>query len=118
MNVTNDDFVELDMDIFNVLKDMFAERFPDAVASHNKSALNNINAIIAAIEKGDTVELMRAAHSLKGASGQFGAVLLSELARKMEMYSNSNELDKANEMVQDIIEARISVEALMLKEID
>jgi len=118
VNVTNDNFVELDMDVFNVLKKIFAERFPDAVASHNKSALNNINAIIAAIEKGDAAELEGAAHSLKGASGQFGAVLLSELARKIEMYSNSNEIDKANEMVQDIIEARISVEALMLKELD
>lgn len=118
VNVTNDDFVELDMDVFNELKKIVAEKFPDAVAIYTEISKKNINSIVAAIEKGDGSELEHAAHSLKGSSGQFGAMLLSELARKMELFGKINEIDKAKEIVQDLLDVRRSVEILMLKELN
>jgi len=117
MNIIDNDFAELDVDIFNVLKKMFEEKFPDAVASYTMTAKENISAIMVATEKGDATGLEHAAHALKGASGQFGALLLSELARKLEVFGHCNEVDKAKEIVQDIIDARVSVEKLMLKEL-
>lgn len=117
MNIIDNDFAELDVDIFNVLKKMFEEKFPDAVESYIMTAKEKVRAIMLATEKGDASGLEHAAHALKGASGQFGALLLSELARKMEVFGRCNEVDKAKEIIQDVIDARISVEKLMLKEL-
>jgi len=117
MNIIDNDFAELDVDVFNVLKKMFGEKFPDAVASYTMTAKENVSAIMIATEKGDATGLEHAAHALKGASGQFGALLLSELARKMEVLGHCNEVDKAKEIIQDVVAARISVEKIMLKEL-
>lgn len=114
---TSEEFMKLDLDVFNVLKSMFGDAFPAAVGSHTTSAKENIVRIDDAIKNNDASELEHAAHSLKGASAQFGALLLSELARQMEMHGKAGEVDSAKIILEDLKASRIEAEEMMAKEI-
>ncbi len=115
-DVITSDNKQLDLSVFNTLKEMFADKFSFAVDSHTTSAKNNIKRIENALEKGDASELEHAAHSLKGASGQFGAMKLSELAKQMEQFGKDGELEKAKEIIDELKISREEVEKLMLSE--
>jgi len=114
--ITNDN-KQLDLSVFNILKEMFGDTFSAAVGSHASSAKDNLKRIENSLEKGDASELEHAAHSLKGASSQFGAMALSELARKMEQFGKDGEIEKAKEIIDELKFSREEVEKLMLNEI-
>lgn len=109
---------ELDLKIFNVLKKMFSDKFPEAVKSHTNSAKENILQIEQAFDENDADKLEHAAHSLKGASGQFGAKVLSELARQIEFLAMENKINEAKEILPEIKLALEKVEILMSKELE
>lgn len=107
----------LDLSTFNILKELFGGKMADAVDSHTISAKENIIRIEKAIEKSDASALVHAAHSLKGASSQFGALALCELALKMEEHGKNNMIEKAKELITELQSSREEVEKLMLKEL-
>ncbi len=107
----------LDLPIFNVLKNMFGDAFPAAVGSHTTSAKENVERIEKAIVNNDSKELEHAAHSLKGASGQFGAMVLSELAKQLEQLAKEDNIDKAKHIFPKLKAEREDVEKAMLKEL-
>ncbi|MCK4842065.1 MAG: response regulator [Methylococcales bacterium] len=109
--------LDLDLTVFNVLKEMFGDAFPNAVDSHTKSAKDNIRRIEDALVQNDMSELEHAAHSLKGASGQFGAMVVSELARQMELFGKNGEIDKAKNIIAELKAAREEVEKRIASEI-
>ena len=109
---------ELDLAVFDGLKELFAEAFADAVESHTVSGKNNVARIEAAISNGDANELQHAGHSLKGASGQFGAMVLNDLAKKMELFGKDGDIEKAKEILEDLKQARDRAEELMMIEIN
>lgn len=109
--------LKLDLSVFNVLKEMFGDGFSTAVESHTRSAKDNIEKIEHALDKSDTSELEHAAHSLKGASGQFGAMELCELAKQMEEFGRGNDIESAKEIFSALKEERKNVEEEMLKEL-
>ncbi|MCK4863875.1 MAG: response regulator [Gammaproteobacteria bacterium] len=111
--ITNDN-KQLDLSVFNTLKEMFGDTFSVAVGSHASSAKDNLKRIENAIEKGDASELEHAAHSLKGASGQFGAMRLSKLAEQMEQFGKDAEIEKAKGIIDELKILREEVEKLML----
>ena len=96
---------------------MFGDTFVDAVQSHTNNAKENVNRIENALDNNNANELEHAAHSLKGASGQFGAVVLSELAKRMEQYGKDAAIDKAKNIFVELKTAREEVENLMMQEI-
>ena len=116
-NSDSQDIKELDFNVFNVLKDIFGDNFYNAIDNHTKSAKENILRIETAITNNNASELEHAAHSLKGASAQFGAMVLSDWAKKMEAYGKNNEVNKAKDILQEIIVARENAEKAMLNEI-
>ena len=107
----------LNLSTFNVLKDLFGDSFEDAINSHTLSAKENISRIVEAIEKSDSSQLIHAAHSLKGASSQFGALALSDIALKLEEYGQNNMIEKARELIDELQSVREEAENLMLKEL-
>ena len=108
---------ELDLKVFNVLKQMFSDKFPEAVKNHANSAKENIIQIEQALNENDTDKLEHASHSLKGASGQFGANVLSELARQIEFLAMENKINEAKIILPELKLARKKVEVLMSKEL-
>ena len=114
---SSDNSFKLDLSIFNVLKEMFGDTFSNAVESHTKSAKDNVKRIEGAVKNNDASELEHAAHSLKGASSQFGAMVLSEFARQLEQFGKDGEVEKAKEIIDKLNISRAEVEKLMLNEI-
>ena len=103
----------LDMDVFNQLKQLFGDNFDFGVDQFKTNALKNITNIEQAIEQSDVELLERSAHSLKGASGQFGASYLSSLASEMEVFGREGDVDKARENIARLRDAYEQISALM-----
>ena len=105
----------LDLSVFNVLKGLFGDAFKNAVENHTNSTKDNIKKIEKALNTGDLKELERAAHSLKGAAAQFGAVTLSAIAEKLEQFAEDADIEKAKNLFSQLKTAREKVESEMLK---
>ena len=105
----------LDLSVFNVLKGLFGDAFKNAVENHTNSAKDNIKKIEEALNTADLKELERAAHSLKGAAAQFGAVALTELAKQVEHFAADADIEKAKNLFSQLKTAREKVESEMLK---
>ncbi len=58
-----------------------------------------------AIQAGDARQLQQAAHTLKGASGNVGAMVIYGLALSLETVGKNNEMQKAAELLEKISEA-------------
>lgn len=108
---------QLNLSVFNTLKNMFGDAFLNAVNNHTNSAKENIQRIETALDKNDATELEHAAHSLKGASAQFGATVLSEFATRMEQCGKEEEIEKAKELLDELKVARNDAEELMMQEL-
>ena len=96
----------LDLAVFNRLKQLLGDKFVSLIEQHSQNALENVHRVAEAIAQGDADALERAAHSLKGASAQFGALRLNRLAFDMEALAERGELDKAGAMLAALQEAR------------
>lgn len=59
----------------------------------------DVENVVKNLAAGDLVAAGKVAHSLKGASGVFGAHQLREAAANMEMVCREGSADKANEML-------------------
>lgn len=68
-----------------------------------RERIERIRALALADAIDDFVTLEREAHSLKGAAGTYGAELLAEVARKLEMACNEEKGEEAGEIAEDLI---------------
>jgi len=107
------DIVELNMDTFNNLKQLFEDKFPFAVEQHETSVFDNLQLIKVAIEQQDLETLERISHSVKGSSAQFGALVLSKLAAEMEQLARNNDLDRAVNLFSELSDCQKQVAQLM-----
>ena len=55
----------------------------------------------ATLAKGDAPAAMRAAHTIKGSSGNFGATRLARLAQEVEAHAKAGDLPAASAVVPD-----------------
>ena len=55
-----------------------------------------------AVETGDTVKLQQAAHTLKGASGNVGALMIYEVALFLETVGENNEMFQAADLLEKL----------------
>ncbi len=78
----------IDREVLDSLRELGAEDDPELLAELLDSFLVNtdlrMERLRAAVEQGDAEMLYRAAHSLKGSSGNFGAVNLGALCQQLE----------------------------------
>jgi len=108
---------DFEFDTFYKLKELFGDKFPDAVNQHTENAENNIDNATKAIENKKSKELERCAHSIKGASAQFGAIKFSQLAEKMEAYGKAEDFEKARSLFAQLKKAQQDARDIMLKHI-
>jgi len=108
----------LDFEPFNQLKKMFGDRFPDTIEQHTQNALGNINRAESAILQEDLGLLELAAHSIKGASAQFGAKPLSKVSLKMESLAKEGNLDEAKTLFSELKIAQQKAAKIMLQQIE
>ena len=69
-------------DIINELRDLFLDDFPQQIAK-----------IRAGLDANDATQVARAAHSLKGASGTFGAERVYQVSLSMEQLARDGKLE-------------------------
>jgi len=107
----------LNLSVFNTLKKIFSNKFSVAIENHANSAKKNIEHIETALIENDADALEHAAHSLKGASAQFGAIVLSELAEQIEILAAKMKLEQAVKILPELKRERERVEKLMNDEL-
>ena len=82
----------------------------DLLRSFLESSLLNLEALATAITSGDAPAARMAAHSLKGAAGNFGAETLRCAAAELEHRAQDGSLEGAGEMLAKIRQAFAAVE--------
>ncbi|HDK38508.1 MAG TPA: hybrid sensor histidine kinase/response regulator, partial [Thiolapillus brandeum] len=75
----------VDLAILDELQDLMEEGFADLLKTYLRDSPQRLMDIRDAIKAGDAEMLRGAAHTLKSSSANMGALLLSELAKKLEM---------------------------------
>ena len=108
----------LDLEPFNQLKGMFGDRFAQIIEQHTQNALHNISHIEDAIQQDDLELLERSAHSIKGASAQFGAKKFSETVFKMETLAKEGDLESAKVLFSELQQAQQDAAQAMLQQIE
>ena len=112
---TMDGYSELlDIEAYNKLKELFAAGFLSAIETHTQSVRENVIRAEQAIQQADPELLERAAHSIKGASAQFGAIRLNKLATEIEALAKEGELSSAKSLLAELRVAQERVAELML----
>ena len=74
----------------------------DFIDMYTTQAPQRIEEISQALDEGDYARVMRIAHSLKGASGNLGAVAVAEVARRIELACQASEPEGVERMVEEI----------------
>jgi len=84
--------------------EMEENEFLEMVALFIKASSSDLNQMQSAIDKGDPLQVLRAAHSIKGAAVNLGLMEIHEVAKKIEMEARENRLDGIIEMTETIKE--------------
>ncbi len=108
----------LDLTPFNQLKEIFGDKFPQIIEQHTQNALENVKRAEEAIQHGDLETLELVAHSIKGASGQFGAVQLINASLKMEALAKDGHLESAKKLLEELKTAQQEAAEAMRQEIE
>ncbi len=108
---------KLNISAYNELKVLFSAEFPVAIAKHNANSLKNIELIKMTIGKSDFKAAERAAHSIKGAGGQFGALALAACAEKIENYAHKENKVEIERLLPKLSEEQKAVAILMVDNI-
>jgi HPt (histidine-containing phosphotransfer) domain-containing protein len=69
-----------------------------------ETSASDLHKLRSAIDQGDTQQMVEAAHSIKGASGNLGFMAIFEVAKEVEMKAREKNLYEANEAVVNIKE--------------
>lgn len=92
----------LDQDIFDKLRALFRDKFPDMVELNINTAQKNITLASDSIQNKDLANLELSVHSLKSASRQFGAMQLGDIAEKIEQCAKESDIEQAKILLHDL----------------
>lgn len=90
----------VDLDVFDNLGQLFGDKLPTVVDQFTQSSGEQLMEIQNAIKDNNATSLEKAAHSLKGASGQLGATELNKLALQIEKLAKEGKVDHARTISQ------------------
>lgn len=96
------DNLGLEVDEYRELIELFVET--------GSADFNNIREALA---KGDSEQVMRSAHTIKGAAGNLGLAEVSETAKIIEENANSSQLDGLESAVQTLKNQIKAIEAFV-----
>lgn len=69
-----------------------------------ETGMDDLSKMESAVKAGDTEETAKAAHSIKGASGNLGLMDIYELAKSIEAEIRNDRLESIEKLVQEIRE--------------
>lgn len=93
--------VLLDEEVITELRDVMADQFAHLCSRFEADARSRLAAIEGAVYARDSVTLKEQAHSLKGASGNLGAQLLSDQCQQMETFADSESWAAATQLLDE-----------------
>ena len=80
-------------ELLSLVDDGDPELFIDLIQMFLDDGPCKVRAITEGLEEGDLDKVERAAHSLKGSSGNLGAILLQETCDRMQLASRKGQVD-------------------------
>ncbi|MCA8965797.1 MAG: Hpt domain-containing protein [Planctomycetes bacterium] len=99
----------LDMQVIEELlsfsDDGDAELLLDLIQMFLEDGPTKVQSITEGLTAGDFEKMERAAHSLKGSSGNLGARLLQEACEQMQLASRNHELERSRQLAAEIATA-------------
>ena len=78
------------------------DEFKEIVELFIETSVADLHKLRSAIDQEDTQQVVEAAHSIKGASGNLGFMAISEKAKDVEIKAREKDLSGANEAVENI----------------
>jgi HPt (histidine-containing phosphotransfer) domain-containing protein len=112
--------VHLDRERLDLMRELGEPGEPDPVAELVEVFEAQTQQLVATLEsgrtRGDHDTIRRAAHSLKGSSGNLGAMRLAELSRLLE--NRATDHSDCNDLVNEILEEVTVVSSLLRAEVD
>ncbi|MBI1731019.1 Hpt domain-containing protein [Candidatus Acetothermia bacterium] len=104
----------IDLKLFNELKEMVGQDFMGELID---TFLDEAPQLISALQNGllqnDREIFYRSAHSLKSNAASFGAQLLAEQAKALELLGRSNQLDQVGDQIKKLSAEWKSVEEVL-----
>ena len=94
----------IDLETLNELKEIMEDEFDELVTVFINDGIKQIENLKQAIEASEAENVRRIAHTLKGSSSNLGISGLSELSQTLEYKAADNQLDGADELLQNIIQ--------------
>jgi len=86
------------------------ELLVDLIQMFLQDGPSKVRAITEGLEEGNLEKVERAAHSLKGTSGNLGARYLQDSCEKMQIASRQNEIDEVRKITPSIVSQYAEVE--------
>jgi HPt (histidine-containing phosphotransfer) domain-containing protein len=84
--------------------EMEEEEFWEMMELFLETSISDLSHLRLSQEKGDAIEAVRSAHSIKGAATSLGLTEIFQLAKTIEMEARGNHLDRAEEGIQALQE--------------
>lgn len=103
----------VDADTLSTLKEIMEDDFHGLIATYLDDSEMRIPQLRVQLAAADSEALRLTAHSLKGSSGNLGAVPLSELCFLVEQKAAQQQLDGLEETLDDIDEEYARVAAIL-----
>jgi HPt (histidine-containing phosphotransfer) domain-containing protein len=90
------------------------DEFLEIVELYIETSDSDFDKIQSAIDNGDAQMILEAAHSIKGASGNFGFMKAYEAAGKIELEARKGQIAAAAETAKILEKALIQIKSLIL----
>nr|WP_315249180.1 EAL domain-containing protein [uncultured Duganella sp.] len=107
----------LDLEVFDKLREVLGESLPHAVTPYLEDTPVCLDQLAQAVRSGDMATARLRAHSLKGASGNFGADALAQLALEAEHYAANDQPERLEPLLKPLNEQFEAVAAFLLAEL-
>jgi len=95
-----------------------AELFEEIIRDYVRDVPKQLGLLTAALESGESELVARQAHTIKGASGNVGALALQEAALGVEMAGKRGDLAHAAELTDKLMREFERLEEIMREEVN
>jgi HPt (histidine-containing phosphotransfer) domain-containing protein len=106
--------IHLDETVLEELRDILEGEFPVLLQTYIADSIARLNDIEQAMAAADATALRKAAHSLKGSSGNLGLLAMAHYCSEIEEAGRSGNIEHATTCVDALRRERQIVEQLLL----
>ncbi len=93
----------IDLEKIQQLQELMGDAMSELVTSFVTSSANTLKKLQDAKQAMDSIEVRQLAHSLKGTSGNVGAMQLMDLSGKIEQLAKHEQLDEADKIIDEML---------------